>query len=54
VTIFVIAHRLSTIAKADQILVLDNGQIQESGVFRDLSDSGGLFDKLWRLQAVKT
>jgi len=54
VTIFVIAHRLSTIAKADQILVLDNGQIQESGVFRDLADSGGLFDKLWRLQAMKT
>ena len=54
VTIFVIAHRLSTIAKADQILVLDNGQIQESGAFGDLADSGGLFDKLWRLQAVKT
>ena len=53
VTIFVIAHRLSTIAKADQILVLDNGQIQESGVFGDLAESGGLFDKLWRLQAVE-
>lgn len=49
-TILVIAHRLSTIAKADQIIVLDHGQISEYGKFEELTNSGGVFEKLWRLQ----
>jgi ATP-binding cassette subfamily C protein len=35
-TIFVIAHRLSTIQQADQILVLEGGQVQERGAWADL------------------
>lgn len=49
-TILVIAHRLSTIAKAEKIVVLENGRICEYGQFQELASSGGVFEKLWRLQ----
>lgn len=47
-TSLVIAHRLSTITTADQILVIDDGVIVESGVHADLLAAGGLYADLYR------
>lgn len=50
-TLIIIAHRLSTIYKADQILVLENGQIVEKGSHQELlKSSSGLYHKLINLQ----
>jgi ABC-type multidrug transport system fused ATPase/permease subunit len=49
-TSFVIAHRLSTIRRADQILVINHGQIIERGTHDDLVASNGLYSKLARVQ----
>jgi ATP-binding cassette subfamily B protein len=45
-----IAHRLSTIVDADQILVMEQGQIVERGHHRQLLAAGGVYAKLWALQ----
>nr|WP_261663416.1 ABC transporter transmembrane domain-containing protein [Deinococcus sp. Marseille-Q6407] len=47
-TTFVIAHRLSTVQYADQILVLDRGQIVERGTHAQLLEQGGLYAELHR------
>jgi ATP-binding cassette subfamily B protein len=47
-TSIVIAHRLSTIQGADQILVLEDGQVREQGVHLDLLRAGGLYATLHR------
>jgi ABC-type transport system involved in Fe-S cluster assembly fused permease/ATPase subunit len=49
-TTLVIAHRLSTIVDADEILVLDHGEIVERGNFRQLLAANGRFAEMWRLQ----
>ena len=49
-TMLVIAHRLSTVIDADQILVLENGEIIESGRHRDLLAAGGHYARLWEAQ----
>jgi ABC-type multidrug transport system fused ATPase/permease subunit len=49
-TTFVIAHRLSTILEADKILVLDKGEIKESGNHRELLKKRGLYYSLYNLQ----
>jgi len=51
-TSFVIAHRLSTIRKADQILVMRNGQITESGTHEQLLEANGLYAKLAQIQGT--
>jgi len=50
-TAFVIAHRLSTIQDADRIVVMDDGEIVESGSHDDLLDTDGEYAALWRAQA---
>ncbi|HEY0970407.1 MAG TPA: ABC transporter ATP-binding protein [Gemmatimonadales bacterium] len=49
-TVFVIAHRLSTIVHADQILVLDRGQVIERGTHDELLARGGAYRRLYELQ----
>ncbi len=49
-TTLVIAHRLSTIMDADQILVMDRGQIVERGSHRELLAHDGAYAQLWRMQ----
>jgi ATP-binding cassette subfamily B protein len=49
-TSLVIAHRLSTIREADQILVIDEGQVRERGTHEDLLAAGGLYAELYHTQ----
>ena len=48
-TSFVIAHRLSTVKNADQIFVLNNGHIEESGTHDELMREGGLYYELYTM-----
>jgi ATP-binding cassette, subfamily B, heavy metal transporter len=49
-TTLVIAHRLSTVVDAQQILVMDHGQIAERGTHRELLNQQGLYAQMWALQ----
>jgi subfamily B ATP-binding cassette protein MsbA len=49
-TVFVIAHRLSTITHADQILVLERGEIVERGTHAELLARRGAYHRLYSLQ----
>ena len=49
-TTLVIAHRLSTILHADQIIVLDQGQISDAGTHNELLARGGIYSELFNLQ----
>lgn len=51
-TVIVIAHRLSTIVDADQIVVLDDGRIQELGSHGALLARNGLYAQMWRQQTT--
>lgn len=50
-TVVVIAHRLSTIMKMDRIIVIENGKVLAEGSHRELLGKGGLYKKLWSIQA---
>ena len=52
-TTIVIAHRLSTVRNADNIFVLGNGTILESGNHKKLLDKKGVYNKLWKIQTGK-
>ena len=49
-TAVIIAHRLSTIVKADEIIVLDKGQIAERGTHQSLLAQNGVYQKMWNRQ----
>lgn len=49
-TTIVIAHRLSTVRKADNILLLDRGQVVEQGTHEELVATGGLYSELVKYQ----
>ena len=50
-TVLVIAHRLRTVADADQILVLNNGTIEEVGTHERLMSKNGLYQHLYQIQS---
>ncbi|MDP3725403.1 MAG: ABC transporter ATP-binding protein [Nanoarchaeota archaeon] len=50
-TVIVIAHRLSTIMKMDRIVVVAKGKIVAQGTHDELLKKGGLYQKLWSIQA---
>ncbi len=52
-TTLIIAHRLSTVVDCDQIIVLEQGRIAESGAHADLLALGGLYAKMWALQQTE-
>jgi len=49
-TSFVIAHRLSTIRDADMILVMDHGDVVETGTHQELLAKGGFYASLYNSQ----
>lgn len=53
ITIIAIAHRLSTIVAADQIFVMDEGRISESGCHADLIGKKGQYSEYWSMQGEK-
>jgi ATP-binding cassette subfamily B protein len=52
-TTLVIAHRLSTVVDADEIIVLQGGLVVERGTHPALLAQGGLYAKMWALQATE-
>ncbi len=50
-TALVIAHRLSTIRKADRIVVIRDGQVEEEGSHDELVTHGGTYSELWAVQS---
>lgn len=52
-TMIVIAHRLHTIKEADQIVVIDRGQIVETGKHNELIEANGLYSRMWNTQKNK-
>ena len=46
-TLIVVAHRLHTIRNADQILVIDDGQLVQKGTHSELMNQGGVYSELW-------
>ncbi|MBW8308524.1 MAG: ABC transporter ATP-binding protein/permease [Candidatus Paracaedibacteraceae bacterium] len=52
-TTLIIAHRLSTVIHADEILVLESGQIIERGTHKDLLALGGVYTTMWERQSTQ-
>ena len=51
-TTFIIAHRVNSIKNADQILVINNGSIEEEGSHDELLLKDGLYRELYELQST--
>ena len=49
-TVILISHRLANVIKADNIYVLDDGTIAESGSHKELLQNYGLYERLWNAQ----
>ena len=52
-TTIIIAHRLSTVTKADKIIVLEDGTVQETGTHQELLKLGGRYKKLFNTNYIK-
>lgn len=50
VTTFIISHRVSTVAEADNIIVLEDGEIVQSGTHEELIKRKGLYNRVWTIQ----
>ena len=50
-TVIAIAHRLSTIARMDRLIIMDQGQIIETGSHAELLAKGGAYADLWHRQS---
>ena len=53
-TIIIIAHRLSTIVNADYLYVFKEGQLIEEGMYSDLIERNGYFNRMVKLQLLET
>lgn len=51
-TTLVIAHRLSTLIHADRVIVMDKGRIIQTGTHAELSQTEGLYRRLWQIQST--
>lgn len=51
-TTFIVAHRLSTITHADRIILIENGQVVESGTHEELMAKQGSYYKLFQVQQL--
>jgi ATP-binding cassette subfamily B protein len=51
ITTLLISHRITTLAEADQILVMDQGRIVQSGRHEELIKEDGIYQKIWRIQS---
>lgn len=49
-TTFIIAHRISSLKHADEIIVLDQGEVVERGTHRTLMDNGGPYQRIYDIQ----
>ncbi|MBN1755325.1 ABC transporter ATP-binding protein [bacterium] len=49
-TTFIISHRISTLAEADLIIVLEKGELIQSGKHRELIEQPGLYQRIWTIQ----
>ena len=49
-TVILISHRLANVVQADNIYVLDGGNIAESGSHKELLQNHGLYERLWNAQ----
>jgi ATP-binding cassette subfamily B protein len=49
-TTLIVSHRISSAKNADQIIVLDNGEILEQGTHKELISSGGYYSELYKKQ----
>ena len=50
VTTFIISHRITSISQADLILVMENGQIVQSGTHEELLSQEGMYQRIWSIQ----
>jgi ATP-binding cassette subfamily B protein/ATP-binding cassette subfamily C protein len=50
--VFLISHRFSTVRMADKIVVIENGEVIEQGTHQELLETGGLYARLFLLQAA--
>ena len=53
ITTLIVSHRLSAVQLADEIIVLDEGQVKQRGTHRELLKQGGIYAKLFAKQQIE-
>ena len=51
-TAILISHRITTLMQADKILVLDGGEVSETGTHDELIASGGIYSRVFQMQSA--